>query len=209
MIRLLCAIALLSAGIRPVPAEEAKPSVDFDQGGVIVDVGSFFTEAGLTSAPGPAGVAGRALVTDTGLYSFLETPENEQKLASIEPGSVVRVRGTLLERGALLHINVLERVSTISLNLDLAGLRGDAGRIVTLRGTNLCQCGLDVADLPHSCKLGHLHHLEADDGKIYHYLKNESGAGLFAGEGSHFKAVEIRGRLFPGHYLRVETVAVN
>ena len=210
MIRLLYAVALLSAGIRPVGADEAKPSTDFDQGGVIVEVHSFFTDAGVNSRPaGQTGVADRALATDTGLYSFLETPENEEKLAALEPGSVVRVKGSLLERGALLHITALERVSTISLNLDLAGLRSDAGRVVTLKGTNKCQCGLDVADLPHSCKLGHLHHLEAEDGMIYHYLKNGSGAGLFAGEGSHLKAVEIRGRLLPGHYLSVETVAVN
>ena len=154
-------------------------------------------------------MANRALATETGLFSFLETPENEEKLAAIEPGSVIRVKGKLLERGTLLHISALERVSTISLDLDLAGLRSDPGRMVTLKGTNLCQCGLDVADLPHSCKLGHLHHLDAEDGKIYHYLKNESGAGLFAGKDSHSKAVEIRGRLFPGHYLSVESVAVN
>ena len=210
MIRLLGAIAFLSAGITAAGADEGKPSVDFDQGGVIVEVGSFFKGTGVTSRPGSQiGVTVLALATDTGLYSFLETPENEKKLTAIKPGTVVRVKGKLLERGALLHVAALERVSTISLDLDLAGLRSAPGRTVSLKGTNKCQCGLDVADLPHSCKLGHLHHLEAEDGKIYHYLKNESGSGLFAGEGSHSKAVEVQGRLFPGHYLSLKKVAVN
>ena len=209
-IRLLGAIVLLSTGISTALADEGKPSVDFDKGGVIVEVGSFFKGTGVTSGPaGQTGVAALALATDTGLYSFLETPQNQERLAAIEPGSVVRINGKLLEKGALLHITALERASEISLDLDLAGLRSAPGRTVSLKGTNKCQCGLDVADLPHSCTLGHLHHLEAEDGKIYHYLKNDTGAGLFAGKDSHFKAVEVRGRLFPGHYLSIEKAAVN
>lgn len=57
--------------------------------------------------------------------------------------------------------------------IDFGRLRSDPGRQVTLEGVNKYQCGLAVADLSHSCKLGHLHHLEADDGKIYHYLQTE------------------------------------
>ena len=159
MIRLFGAIAFLSAGITAAGADGGK-SVDFDQGGVIVEVGSVFKGTGVTSRPGSQiGVAALALATDTGLYSFLETPENEKKLTAVEPGTVVRVKGKLLEKGALLHVAALERVSSISLDLELAGLRSAPGRTVSLKGTNKCQCGLDVADLPHSCKLGHLHHL--------------------------------------------------
>ncbi len=66
-----------------------------------------------------------------------------------------------------------------------------------LKGTNKCQCGLDVADLPHSCTLGHLHHLEADDGKTYHYLQFAQGKDTFLGHDTHFKNLEVKGRIFP------------
>ena len=52
----------------------------------------------------------------------------------------------------------------------------DSGQSLALKGTNKCQCGLDVAELPHNCNLGHLHHLEADDGKTYHYKDVEVAA---------------------------------
>ena len=181
-------------------------STDFAQGGVIVDMERFFHAA--TNQAGTEqrkGIAGRALATSSGLYSFLETPENDEKLRGLKAGSVVHVTGKLLERGALLHISELKRSDTISLELDLAGLRSDPGVQITLAGTNKCQCGLDVADLPHSCKLGHLHHLDANDGNLYHYLPDPQGKALFLGQDSHFKDVSVEGRLFPGNYIKVET----
>ena len=75
---------------------------------------------------------------------------------------------------------------------------------ITLRGANKCQCGLNVADLPHSCTLGHLHHLEADDGKIYNYLQYRDGKAAFLGHGTHFRNVEVKARVFPGQFLMVE-----
>jgi hypothetical protein len=52
--------------------------------------------------------------------------------------------------------------------------------------------------------LGHLHHLEANDGKIYQYLQYADGKSAFLGEGTHFKNVELKARVFPGQFLLVE-----
>ena len=93
--------------------------------------------------------------------------------------------------------------------IDFAAFRNDPGEQVTLAGMNKCQCGLDVADLPHSCDLGHLHHLETEDGRIYHYLQSGSGNDAFLGSGSHFRPVEVTARLLPGQYLLVQEVSVE
>ncbi len=104
---------------------------------------------------------------------------------------------------ALLHIDALSKAKGDA-GVDLARYEDEEGKAVNLRGTNKCQCGLNVAELPHSCTLGHLHHLEADDGQIYNYLQYGDGKAAFLGEGTHFKNVELKARLFPGHFLLVE-----
>lgn len=207
----LFGIGLLLAFVGPLYAAGTSVSEPFDQSGVIVDVHTFFKatpEQEKTETP-QATPADRALATAEGLYAFLETPENQKWLTGTEPGAVVRVKGKLLKKGALLHIDALESTSKISLDLDLAGLRNDPGKKITLKGTNKCQCGLDVADLPHSCALGHLHHLEAEDGLTYNYLQLAQGRETFLGQGSHFKPVEVQGKVFPGHFLLVDKVEVD
>ena len=207
--RILMVAAATAAWAGQKQAEESTP---FQGHGVIVDINSFFT--GATGGGTPAElraeheVAGLALVTEEGVYAFLETPENASALEETEPGSVVRVWGRLLERGALVHVDSLKSVTTVPL-IDFAAFRNDPGEQVTLAGVNKCQCGLDVADLPHSCQLGHLHHLEAGDGRIYHYLQFGSGNDAFLGSGSHFRPVEVTARLLPGQYLLVQEVAVE
>jgi len=52
--------------------------------------------------------------------------------------------------------------------------------------------------------MGHLHHLDAIDGKIYHYLQYGDGKSAFLGNRTHFKNVEVNARVFPGHFLLVE-----
>jgi len=47
-------------------------------------------------------------------------------------------------------------------------------------------------------------HLEADNGKVYHYLQYGDGKSAFLGNGSHFKNVEVKARMFPGQFLLVE-----
>jgi hypothetical protein len=148
-------------------------------------------------------VAARAFVTKDSVYAFLETPENKKLLRDVKPGTAVHIKGRLLATGALLHIDSLAKAKGDP-GVDLARYEDEEGKEVTLRGANKCQCGLDVADLPHSCTLGHLHHLEADDGKIYNYLQYGDGKAAFLGNGTHFKNVEVKARVFPGQFLLVE-----
>ncbi len=209
----IAALAMLASSIGTPHAGGASASASFDQSGVIIDVHTFFTAAiQETDKSGVEAVrdtvAGRALVTEEGVYAFLETPENQEHLRETEPGSVVRIKGRLLEKGALLHIDKLEKINKVAL-IDFARFRNDRGKEATLKGTNKCQCGLDVGDLPHSCKLGHLHHLEAMDGKIYHYLQFAEGKDAFLGSGSHFKSVEVKARVLPGNFLLVQEVNVE
>lgn len=112
-------------------------------------------------------VAARVLVTKDGVYAFLETPENQKLLKDLKPGTAVSVKGRLHVAGSLLHIDSLSKAKGDP-GIDLSRYEDEKGKEVTLSGANKCQCGLNVADLPHSCTLGHLHHLEASDGKIYH-----------------------------------------
>jgi hypothetical protein len=204
--------AILLSGFmteRAVPSASELTSRHFTASGVIVDVHEFFTAArGKKDRPHEVAnqsVAGKALVTEDGVFAFLETPENESALAETVHGSVVKVQGKLLVEGALLHIDKLEPMTTVPL-IDFGLFRRDAGKEVELSGVNKCQCGLNVADLPHSCKLGHLHHLEATDGHIYNYLQIDRGQDVFLGKDSHFAEVAVTARLLPGNYLVVSSV---
>ncbi|WP_422931803.1 hypothetical protein [Singulisphaera sp. PoT] len=148
-------------------------------------------------------VAARALVTRDGVYAFLETPENQRFLKDVKPGTPVSIKGRLLVSGSLLHIDSLSGAKG-DVGVDLLRYRDEDGKPATLVGVNKCQCGLNVAELPHSCTLGHLHHLEANDGKLYHYVQTGDGKKAFLGDGTHFKNVEVKARVFPGHFLLVE-----
>jgi len=207
----MAVVAAMSALAGMARAEVAKTIEDFEGHGVIVDVHTFFTAAAQDTGAvevAHARVAGRALVTEEGVYAFLENPENAGHLAQVGPGSVVLVKGKLLKEGALLHIEALEKQTAVPL-IDFARFRNDAGREVVLKGVNKCQCGLDVGSMPHSCELGHLHHLEAADGRIYHYLQFAQGQKVFLGEGFHFQPVAVKARLLPGNYLLVQEAQVE
>jgi len=193
-------------------AGKSERVVSFDEVGMVVDIRAFFNAAS-SEIYQPAiqtddGVSGRALVTASGIYTFLETPANAKHLKTVQLGTAVHVKGQLLKSGSLLHIESLEQVMEEP-EIAVSAYAGAEGEEVTLQGVNKCQCGLDVASLPHNCQLGHLHHLEAEDGRIYHYLPFLKGGDTFLGTGSHFKAVTIRGKEFPGGYLLVEAVSVR
>ena len=209
---LLTGVLLALATSAAAGESSGKSSVAFEAHGVIVDIHSFFTAAtaDLKATPAVAhgAVAGKALVAEDGVYAFLETPENEKLLAETGNGSVVQVKGKLLREGALLYLASLESKTQVPL-IDFARYRKDEGTLVELEGVNKCQCGLDVADLPHSCKLGHLHHLETADGRIYHYLQFARGQDFFLGKESHFKPVAVKARLLPGNYLLVSAAQVG
>ena len=216
--QLVLSCALLAAMTASIQSSSEAPSSTksttvFDERGVIVDVNSFFTAATRDSQAGKMAVAnesvaGKALVTEDGVYGFLETPDNEKMLAATSNGSVVQIVGKLLKAAALLHVDALESKTQVPL-IDFARFRNDTGIEVELEGVNKCQCGLDVGDLPHSCKLGHLHHLEAADGQIYHYLQFARGQDFFLGVESHSKPVSVKARLLPGHYLLVSAAEVG
>jgi hypothetical protein len=200
--------SLLPCGTAPADESPVRP---FQATGVIADVRELFPlaanngrAAGRYRATAATGAIGsRVLVTATEVYAFLETPENQRLLSGVRHGTAVSVQGQLLVSAALLHLDSLTR-STPDTQIDLSRYAEEKGTAVTLQGTNKCQCGLDVKGLPHSCTLGHLHHLEADDGKIYNYLPYGDGQTAYLGQGTHFKRIGVRARLFPGHLLRVE-----
>lgn len=193
-------------------ADSISKVTEFNETGIVVDIQHFFQaaegEMAATAEIGQDGVSGLALVTRNGIYAFLETPENAEHLQGIEPGSAVRVKGQLLQSASLLHIESLEQVMEAP-GVELASYRMAQGKEMTLTGVNKCQCGLDVASLPHNCQLGHLHHLEADDGHIYHYLQFRDGREAFLGDGSHFKQVTVRAQVLPGNYLLVKSMMID
>ncbi len=202
----LVVLGVLGASVGIGWAGPARTIERFSQRGVIVDPRTFFTAAGTAEAGAQPG--SRALVTEVGVYAFMETPENEERLKGTEPGSVVRVAGRLLKEGALVYIDTLELQTTVPF-IDFARFRGDGGEPVSLKGVNKCQCGLEVGELPRSCALGHLHHLEGADGAIYHYLRHPQGEQLFLGQGYHFESVAVRALLLPGNYLLVQDAKVE
>jgi len=154
-------------------------------------------------SPSPPWRARRPIGVGPARLSRRSPPENQRALKGVKSGTSVRIKGRLLKAGALLHIDVLA-ASKAGTSVDLTRYVKEKGEEVTLRGANKCQCGLSVGDIPHSCTLGHLHHLEADDGKIYQYLQYGDGTSAFLGDGTHFKNVEMRARVFPGQFLLVE-----
>ncbi len=204
-------LVIISAGLALAPAPSGSKTRAFNESGVVVDIQNFFAAAaGAAESYVPLkGDQGRlALVTASGVYAFLETPENEVHLRGITAGDQVELSGKLLVNGTLLHIDRIRALDE-ALNVDLNSYRNAAGMAVTLTGQNLCQCGLDVGDLPHSCQLGHRHHLQADDGKIYHYLQYGAARKAYLGEGSHFRKVIVEVIVLPGQYLLVESVIIR
>jgi hypothetical protein len=192
-------------------AADESPVRPFQAKGVIANVQELFplaakngNGAGRYRTKAATGAIGSlVLVTASDVYAFLETPENQKLLKGVRPGTAVSVQGQLLVPASLLHLDSLAK-STPDTRVDLARYAEEKGTAVTLQGTNKCQCGLDVKGLPHSCTLGHLHHLEADDGRIYNYLPYGDGQAAYLGQGTHFKKIAVKARLFPGQLLRVE-----
>lgn len=184
--------------------------VPFEEEGVIIAVRGFFDSQGMSSeyALGDGDVAGRMLITRNGVFSFIETPENQAQVGSLTNGTAVRISGKLHNPGRLLHVDSLE-VLDKQPEVELSTYSGDPGQPVTLSGVNKCQCGIKIAELKTSCDLGHLHHLEGDDGKLYHYVPNDQGEALHKGQGTHFKKVEVKGRLLPGQFVLVDAIEVK
>ena len=204
-------VLTLVLSLNPARAADGPHVKPFAADGVVADVLELFPRAIKDAKKADRAraqstlkeVAVRAFVTKDGVYAFLESPVNKKLLKDVKPGTAVSIKGRLLASGALLHIDSLAKAKGDP-GVDLARYEDEQGKEVTLRGANKCQCGLNVADLPHSCTLGHLHHLEADDGKIYNYIQYGDGKAAFLGQGTHFRNVEVKARVFPGQFLLVE-----
>jgi hypothetical protein len=192
-------------------AADGPPVTRFEAQGIVADVLDLFPcaikdEKKVTKTRSQSTlkeVAARAFVTKDGVYAFLESPENQKLLKDVKPGTAVSINGRLFVDCAILHIDSLASAKADPA-IDLSRYEDEEGKEITLRGENKGQCGLNVSDLPHSCTLGHLHHLEADNGKVYHYLQFGDGKSAFLGTGSHFKKVVVKARVFPGQFLLVE-----
>ena len=153
-------------------------------------------------------LADRILVTAAGVYSFAEFPRNAELLKDFGPDTTVTVRGKNLIAGSLLWLDQAEKAQG-GAPIDVAKFSKAKGEKTVLEGTNRCQCQLDVAGLPHSCKLGHLHHFQAPDGTVYHYLPIGVGATNLSGKGVHGKAVRVKALLLPGNHLLVESTELK
>jgi hypothetical protein len=142
------------------------------------------------------------------MFGFLESPANEALLEDVAPGDSVSIVARLLRDSALLLVDELA-VLDEPVAIDLEVLRQAAGEPVTIKGRNACQCQLDLADLPHSCQLGHLHHLQAEDAVIYHYLPIGEAAANVLGQGTHGKTVTVEALQLPGNHLWVESTEIE
>jgi hypothetical protein len=190
---------------------DGPPVKPFEADGIVADVIDLFPRAvkdkkkaeQVRSKAILKEVAARTLVTKGGVYALLESPENQRLLKGVKPGTAVSIKGRLLVSGSLLHLDSLARAKG-DVGVDLASYQGEEGKEVTLQGANKCQCELNVSDLPHSCTLGHLHHLEANDGKVYNYIQSGDGRAAFLGDGTPSKNIEVKARLFSGQFLLVE-----
>jgi len=76
--------------------------VPFEAAGSLVDIHSFFARTS-EEKPEVAGtsVAGLGFVVNDQVYAFVESPEDEQILAGIEPGAGLLLAGKLFVPGAL------------------------------------------------------------------------------------------------------------
>ncbi len=151
----------------------------------------------------------KAFVTKTGVFSFIEHPLNHDALKDIAQGSYVKIRGQQFVPGNLILIESLKKIREVK-NLPLSELEQSQGKFVELKGFNVCQCGLNLGSLPRTCSLGHFHHLQAVDGKTYHYFQQREGIPLFLGAapGYHYKNVSLTGELYPGNFIWVENAEI-
>lgn len=193
----------------PAPAD--PEIVPLQAAGLLVAPHRFFRAVGADAEVeiAFASVADRALVTTAGVYAFVDSPENQKLLQDLPADTAVRIEAVAHTPSRLLHIERIEALAQTPADLDVDAVAGAAGRKVTLTGTNKCACGIKIAPLHTSCQLGHLHHLEADDGRIYHYLQFADGQDAYLGRGTHFKKLTVEAVELPGQFLLVERVAVQ
>ncbi|PCJ59683.1 MAG: hypothetical protein COA79_09775 [Planctomycetota bacterium] len=138
-------------------------------------------------------------VNRRGVFSFLETEQNDSVLEIFEDGSLVELEGKEFLAGKLLEIdkiNVSDKKPKFVIERYKKNFHG---KKIKLSGVNMCQCSLKITPLKHNCKLGHLHHLQTKDDTIYHYIQPGKSSNM----SFHGKAVDVEGLLFPGNFIAV------
>ncbi len=195
----------------PAPGSAPAKVVPYTGQGYLVVAHSFFdvTVPALTAdknfQPPREPLADRLFVTADGVYAFVESPANKKLLDGIKPDAALSVKGKLLSNGSLLLLDEAV-VLKDAVNIDQKKFRADAGKPVALDGYSRCQCALDLAGLPTSCALGHLHHLQLADGSLYTYLPIGDGAAALAGKPAHNSKLHVEALLLPGRQLLVRSV---
>ncbi|MCJ8329502.1 MAG: hypothetical protein HRT89_21470 [Lentisphaeria bacterium] len=193
-------IALLSTLLFSTIAFAADV-IKFSEDGAIVNIHQFFSSLKVSKIKAlHANTSGKALVTKTGIYAFLESPANDTHLKDFAPGTTVKILGKLHKKSFLLHIESISK-STVKLDAEIKKYKASTGKTISIKGMNMCQCGLTLGSLPHSCKLGHIHHMQGNDKTIYHYLQSSKDHSL---NKNHFKAMKIKALLFPGNWIFVK-----
>lgn len=198
----------------PIQASEDLPwkrSVKLE--GFVRTRSGFFDVAENISEVGPVrhDLTDRMLVTEQGVYSFLETPANAALLDDVQPGKAVRVTATEYPRGRVLWLETLDPMETQ--NIDEKQFSSAKGKPVRLSGKNRCQCHLFLAREKGTCELGHLHHFQDEDFIMYHYLPTPEARQLIRGWGeegprTHNKTVTVDALLLPGHHLLVKSFEI-
>lgn len=182
---------------------------DFSAKGVLVDIQKLFTKSKASSETkvsvdntNKLRTGYIAFVNAKGVFSFLEREENEKFLKETKVGDFVEIKGKILEAGFLLEIESLSVLKEPS-DVDLKPYQEEVGKAISLDGTNKCQCGLKVSTLNHNCKLGHLHHLQTEDGKIFHYLDPDKSKDMKI----HFKKLKVEAVLYSGNFIQIKEEA--
>jgi|GEM_PF-811285 len=207
---LFCLVAVTYAEKRADNPDKAKLVADYESVGIVVVRHSFFNAAKDALAAekdykAPKEIlADRLLITKDGVMSFLEAPQNKKLLEKIEPGSAVKVKGKIYRPGSLLLLDEAT-AQTEKPDIDTTRFSNAAGAKTSFAGANQCQCALDLAGLPTSCKLGHLHHLKVGE-VLYHYLPIGTGAKALMGEKSHNTNVTVEALVLPGNQLLVTSI---
>jgi hypothetical protein len=192
------------------PAPAAAKVVAYTGQGYLVVAHSFYAVAVPALAaeknyqPPREPLADRLFVTADGVYAFVESPANKKLLDGIKPDTAISVKGKLLSQGSLLLLDEAVVLKAV-VDVDQKKYRDDAGKPVALEGYSRCQCALDLAGLPTSCALGHLHHLQLADGSLYSYLPIGDGAAALAGKPAHNSKLRVEALLLPGRQLLVRS----
>ncbi|WP_432798508.1 hypothetical protein [Poriferisphaera sp. WC338] len=188
--------------------EKCEPVGKFEQVGVVQSLRGFFDAESKSAHEHNHDESGEALVdlilvTEKGVYHFIETPSNKAALSEIKPGDVIAAKGKIYNSGSMLFLDEAKLVE--GKQVDVSKFKSAKGKEVELVGVNGCQCQLKMADLPHSCKLGHLHHLQDTKGNIYNYIPTGSAQELIKGKGgTHGQQVKVKATLLPGNTLEVK-----